>query len=234
MRTQMLVCFIAAASTALSAQPMSKMHPDPHVAGPDIYRMVLENESMRMYEVTFKPGAKIAQHSHPDHVAFIVSGGTLRVTQPGKEAQIFQLKTGEAAFLPAQSHDAANTGTTEVKLATVELRKPGAPAPAGTEPHKAGPTIYRSVFENERVRVFEVTFEKGAKIASHSHPDHAVYVLDGGKLRIASPGSAPQDLDLKAGEGAYLPAQAHTAQNIGDTRVRLIVYELKPAMGMKK
>ena len=234
MRTYMLVCFVAAACTAFSAQKKSMMYPDPHVAGPNIYRTVLENESLRMYEVTFKPGARIAPHSHPDHVAFIVSGGTLSVTQPGQEAQVFQLKSGEAAFLPAQSHEAANTGMTEVKLATVELRKPGAPAPAGTEPHKAGPTIYRSVFENDRVRVFEVTFEKGAKIAAHSHPDHAVYVLEGGKLRISAPGRAPQDLELKAGEGAFLPAQAHTAENLGSSRVRLIVYELKPAMSMKK
>ena len=233
MRTPLLVVFVAAACTALFGHTMSKKYPDPHVAGPDIYRPVLENDTIRMYEVTFKPGARIAPHSHPDHVAYIVKGGTLRVTQTGQEAQLFQLKAGEAAFLPAQSHDAVNSGTTEVKLATVELRKPGAPAPAGTEPHKAGPTIYRSVFENERVRVFEVTFEKGAKIAAHSHPDHAVYVLEGGKLRITVPNQAPQELDLKAGEGAFLPAQAHSAQNIGDTRVRLIVYEVKPAQGMK-
>jgi beta-alanine degradation protein BauB len=233
MRTSMLVCFFAAACAALSAQTTTKMYPDPHVAGPDIYRTVLENDSVRIYEVTFKPGARIKPHSHPDHVAYIVSGGTLRVTQPGQAPQMFQLKTGEAAFLPAQSHEAENTGMTEVKLATVELRKSGMAAPAGTEPHKAGPKIYRSVFENERVRVFEVTFDKGAKIASHSHPDHAVYVLEGGKLRITVPGQAPQDMELKAGEAAFLPAQAHTAQNLGDSRVRVIVYELKPMMMSK-
>jgi quercetin dioxygenase-like cupin family protein len=210
------------------------MYPDPHVAGPDIYRTVLENDSVRIYEVTFKPGARIAPHSHPDHVAYIVSGGTLRVTQPGKDPQMFELKTGEAAFLPAQSHDAENTGKTEVKLATVELRKRGMAAPAGTEPQKAGPKIYRAAFENERVRVYEVTFEKGAKIASHSHPDHALYILEGGKLRITQSGREPQDFDLKAGEGAFLPAQAHTAENIGNSRVRVIVYELKPEMMTKR
>ena len=231
MRTPMLVGFaVAACAAALSAQTPAKKYPDPHVAGPDIYRTVLENESIRVYEVTFKPGARIAAHSHPDHVAYIVSGGTLRVTQPGQTPQIFQLKTGEAAFLPAQSHDAENTGATEVKLATVELRKSGAAAPAGTQPNQAGPKIYRSVFENDRVRVFEVTFEKGTMIPSHTHPDHAVYVLEGGKIRITMPGQAPQDLDLKAGEAAFLPAQSHTAQNLGNSRVRLIVYELKPAM----
>lgn len=47
------------------------------------------------------------------------------------------------------------------------------------------------------------------------------------------PGHEPRDFDPKAGEGAFPPAQAHTAENIGDSRIRLIVYELKPAMKMK-
>ena len=195
-----------------------------------ILRLVLENESVRIYEVTFKPGARIAPHRHPDHVGYIVSGGTLRVTQPGAEPQVFQLKAGEVAYLPAQSHHAENIGNTEVKIALVELRKPGMAAPAGAEPHQAGPKIYRKVFENERVRVFDVTFEKGAKIAAHTHPDHAAYVLEGGKLRVSAPGREPQDFDLKAGEGAFLPAQAHTAQNTGNSRVRVIIYEVKPTM----
>ena len=62
MRTPMLVGFVVAVSAALSAQTKSTKYPDPHVAGPDIYRMVLENESIRMYEVTFKPGARITPH----------------------------------------------------------------------------------------------------------------------------------------------------------------------------
>ncbi len=232
--TMLLGSAISAQTSAQTAAPPST-NPDPHVAGPTIYRPVLANDSVRMYEVTFKRGARIPMHQHPDHVAFVVSGGKLSVTQPGKPAQIFDLKTGDVAFLDAQSHEAANVGDTEVKLAQVELRKPGAPAPQGMQPHSVDGKIYRSLFENARVRVYAVTFEPNAKIGMHTHPDHAVYVIEGGQLRVSAPGSVPQMLDLKPGDGAFLPAQMHTAENTGGTRVKLIVYELKPAaMGPAK
>ena len=55
------------------------------------------------------------------------------------------------------------------------------------DPMQVGPNIYKLLFENERVRVFEVRFKPGERIAMHSHPDHVVYVLDDGKLKLSSP-----------------------------------------------
>jgi quercetin dioxygenase-like cupin family protein len=237
MHTRTLASFCLLFSPALvvpaasGADARSSKYPDPHVAGPTIYRPILANESVRMYEVTFLRGAKIPLHHHPDHVAFVVSGGKLSVTQPGAAAQVFDLKTGDVAFLAAQVHEAANVGGTEVKLAQVELRKWGAPAPQGKQPHVVDGKIYQSLFENERVRVYAVTFEPKGKIGMHTHPDHAVYVLEGGKLRVSAPGAAPQEMELKPGDGAYMPAQMHTAENLSANRVKLIVYELKPPGG---
>ena len=49
------------------------------------------------------------------------------------------------------------------------------------DPLAVAPKMYKRLFENERVRVMEVTFEPGDKIAKHSHPDHFVTVLEPGK-----------------------------------------------------
>jgi len=52
---------------------------------------------------------------------------------------------------------------------------------AAQDPLKvAPPEIYKLVYENDRVRVMEVTLPPGGKIAKHSHPDHYVYVLGAG------------------------------------------------------
>jgi quercetin dioxygenase-like cupin family protein len=102
-------------------------------------------------------------------------------------------------------------------------------AAAAQEPAVVGPTIYKQTFDNERVRVFEVTFKKGAEIAMHSHPDHAVYVVTGGKLEITLADGAKNVIDAKAGETFFLPAQAHSARNAGNGTIRLTVTELKEA-----
>lgn len=101
------------------------------------------------------------------------------------------------------------------------------PSAFAQDPAKVGPDIYKCTLDNERVRVCEVTFKPGAKIAKHSHPDHVAFVIRGGKLRITGDDGKTQDIDLKPGQAHWLTAQSHSAENVGKTRVRLVVVELK-------
>lgn len=102
------------------------------------------------------------------------------------------------------------------------------------DPIATGPNIYKMVFENERVRLLEVTFQPGDSIGIHSHPDHAVYTLMPGSLAIYEVGGKPMEITMKAGDAAFLPAQAHSAKNIGKTAMKVLVVELKEPTMMKK
>ena len=196
--------------------------------GPTQYKKVFENDSIRVLEVTFKPGDKVGLHRHPDHAAYVISSGKMRMSTNGSPPQDMDLKQGQAVFLPAMEHTMENVGSTDMKAVIVELKATTfAPAPAGGDPAKVGPTIYKSILDNDRVRVFEVTFKKGAKIAAHVHPDHVAYVLSGGKLRVTSGKAAPQDFDLQPRQAVYLPAQSHTAENKGTTEIKVVVFELR-------
>lgn len=95
------------------------------------------------------------------------------------------------------------------------------------DPLAVAPEMYRLLFENERVRVMEVTFEPGQKIAPHSHPEHYVYVAEGGTLRVFQPDGTHSDATVKAGDVVWFNAGTHWGENIGSTTVRLIVNELK-------
>jgi len=94
---------------------------------------------------------------------------------------------------------------------------------------QAAPNVYKLLLDNERVRVFNLLFKPGDIAPMHSHPDHVVYFLDDGKLRLTAPGGKTQDLEVKAGQTVFLPAQDHEAENIGSTDARLVVMELKKA-----
>ncbi len=95
------------------------------------------------------------------------------------------------------------------------------------DPLQVAPEMYKLLFENERVRVMEVTFKPGEKIAEHSHPDHYAYVAEAGQLKITKPDGTVSNADLKAGQVMWIPAETHRAENTGTTQVRLVVNELK-------
>ncbi len=44
---------------------------------------------------------------------------------------------------------------------------------------EAGPTVYTVVLENDEVRVLQATYQPGAKVPMHRHPDRVVYALTG-------------------------------------------------------
>ena len=95
------------------------------------------------------------------------------------------------------------------------------------DPLEVGPNIYKLLYENDRVRVLDVRFNPGDQIAMHSHPDHLAYVLNAGKLRLSKPDGSVNEIEAKAGEVVWIPAESHAAENIGTTEFHCIVIELK-------
>ena len=46
--------------------------------------------------------------------------------------------------------------------------------------------VYQFIAENNQMRVLKVTFKPGDTAKMHHHPQHMVYVLKAGKLRLTS------------------------------------------------
>ena len=102
------------------------------------------------------------------------------------------------------------------------------------DPARVAPQIYNCVLENERVRICEIKFRPGDRIALHSHPDHAVYVIAPAKLRITNAAGQANDFDFKPGQTAWIPAESHSAVNIGSTEFRGLVVELRETDPVKQ
>ncbi len=92
---------------------------------------------------------------------------------------------------------------------------------------KVGPGVYKLLFENERIRVLEITFKPGDKIASHSHPDHVIYVLSEGALKITRADGKITEVNAKPGQVMWTAAETHSAVNPGKTELKAIIVELK-------
>jgi hypothetical protein len=46
-----------------------------------------------------------------------------------------------------------------------------------TDPTTTNPDVYKTVFENDRVRVLEYRDKPGESTAAHRHPDSVMYTL---------------------------------------------------------
>ena len=95
---------------------------DPLVAASNVYKLLSENDRVRVLQVVSKPGDVAKMHHHPDHVVYAVKGGKAALTSGGK-TQEMELKTGSAIFLEAQDHEMKNIGKTTIDLIVMELKK---------------------------------------------------------------------------------------------------------------
>ena len=166
-------------------------------------------------------------HKHPDHVVYALTAGQITITGADGKPNVVDTKPGMAMFLPAQAHSAENTGKEELKLLVTELKKKGTAAPAGKDPTKVA-KAHKAVFEDEHVRILEVTLKKGAKVPEHVHPDHVMYVVAGGKIEVTGADKVKTPMDLAAGQTLWLPAGAHAAKNLGKEEIKAVLVEIKP------
>ncbi len=95
---------------------------DPLEVAPDMYKKSFENERTRVMTVTFAPGQSIPEHSHPDHFAYVLETGTLKITKSTGETVEMSPKVGDVVWIPAETHSAVNIGSTPVKLLIVEFK----------------------------------------------------------------------------------------------------------------
>jgi hypothetical protein len=119
----------ASAQTAASAQPPSGTTADPDrpVTVPDSYRVVMENDRVRMIEVHVKPRSKVNVESPAGRERFLymLTDGALVLAPPGKTPYEFALQAGETAVFPAVSPVVQNDTNQPVRALMVEIKSGG-------------------------------------------------------------------------------------------------------------
>ena len=73
------------------------------------------------------------------------------------------------------------------------------------------------------IKMFIATMKPGDTATLHSHPDHTVYVLEGGELAVTFKGQPRQTMKLQKGVGFVSGPLSDAAKNIGKTTVKLLM-----------
>jgi quercetin dioxygenase-like cupin family protein len=94
------------------------------------------------------------------------------------------------------------------------------------DPLIVGKEFSRVFSDTLNVQLYEFTMKPGDSVGLHQHLDHAVYVLEGGKLMVYINGTDPVVMDLQAGVGFVGGPLTDSAKNIGETNIKLLLTEI--------
>jgi quercetin dioxygenase-like cupin family protein len=97
---------------------------DPTETDPDKYKVVFENERVRVLEYRDEPGQRTSPHEHPGSVMVTLSGFDRRLIGEGGESRNVTLEPGVVRWLDAQTHSGENIGITSTHVLFVELKEP--------------------------------------------------------------------------------------------------------------
>ncbi len=134
MKTIILISLLSAVCVAASAQ-------DPVTTSPQYYKVLLENDQVRVLEYRLKPGEKEPMHSHPAGVVYVLNGGALKFSYPDGRTEERIAAAGETIWRDPVTHGVENAGKTEAHAIAIDLKTPQLPTQAQEKKHA---TFYRT------------------------------------------------------------------------------------------
>jgi len=100
------------------------MAQDPVKVAPKAFKVLLENDRVRVLDYRAEPGEKEPMHSHPDSFIYSLSSYNIRINFPDGTTEMRKGKAGEAIWQEAETHSSGNMGTADARALIVELKEP--------------------------------------------------------------------------------------------------------------
>ena len=97
---------------------------DPVQTSPQYYKVLLENDQVRVLEYHLKAGEKEPMHSHPAGVVYVLSGAKLKFSYPDGRTEERAAATGETIWRDPTTHAVENVGDTEAHAIAIDLKTP--------------------------------------------------------------------------------------------------------------
>jgi beta-alanine degradation protein BauB len=105
---------------------------NPTQTDPDKYKIIFENDRVRVLEYRDKPGDRTSPHRHPDSVMVTLSSFDRRLVHGDRETDV-RLEAGSVRWIATQEHAGENIGTTDSHSIFVELKEGAADGSSGAE-----------------------------------------------------------------------------------------------------
>jgi hypothetical protein len=211
---------------------------DPMKVAPSIFRILLENNRVRVLQEWLRPGEKEPMHSHPRAVRYALNSFNGKSTSLSGRVTEFSAKAGQVDWSEPETHAVENAGRTTLRAIIVELKTPQYLPPrehkGGPDPLRVASHSHKLLFENKFVRVLLFHLIPGQRTRPHYHPDHVSYVLRGGILRETLPNRRVIRRVWRPKRAKWVEGGTRIVQNVGMSEVRLLMVELKSPLEGEK
>lgn len=226
-----LFFILALTAWTQQAQAPVEITSEPH------HHLVVENSFVRAFAFSVDPGKSTLMHKHGhDYVSVFIGDSSGTNQKEGGQPAAASFKDGDVKFAPAGVvHLVADTGSTPIRNATIELLKPTTNPKPCTEsctadiPCKAAdkaqcPSVV-TVFGSDQWVVKMVTLPPGTTYPEHTHVGGFLTVaLTDGSLIMRSPSRA-KDIHAKTGDIKWYEPETHVIVNNGKTTAKAAVLE---------
>ncbi len=88
----------------------------------DKYKVIFENECVRVLDYKDKPGDETHQHKHPAFVLYSLSSFKRSIALPDGKILQRQFKVGDVMWSNSQTHIGTNNGETPTHVILVEMK----------------------------------------------------------------------------------------------------------------
>ena len=123
MRPLTLACAAALAAVLLfPSAPAPAV--EPGEGEPGVFKILHEDDAVRILEAKSAPGQTEGWHSHPRYFAYVISGGKMRYDFPDGSTREVEIPTGTNRMIdPVAKHRGTNIGDTTFHVILVEFKK---------------------------------------------------------------------------------------------------------------
>jgi quinol monooxygenase YgiN/quercetin dioxygenase-like cupin family protein len=116
----------AAVAAVLLAHATTVQAQDPVPLYPANYKVMIENDRVRVLDFRLRRGDTERPHSHPAHVLYVLEPFTIRFTLGDGRTVVRQAKAGDVLFSEAVTHSPTNIGAGDARGILIELKTPAA------------------------------------------------------------------------------------------------------------
>ncbi|MEK6304629.1 MAG: hypothetical protein AABO41_28430 [Acidobacteriota bacterium] len=221
MRSFLVLTFFALAAPMALAQ-------DPVQVDAKHYKVMLENDQVRVLRIHYNPKEKSVMHEHPASVVVFLNTSKAKFTLPdGTTTTDGGGKAGSVRFTDAGKHLPEDIGTTPIEAVLVELKGKSGSSAVAMDPVKIDPTRHKVVVENDWVRVLRVNLKAHDKTKQHEHPNGVAIYLTATRAKFMLADGKTREGGGKRGEATWAVAEKHSVNNMSATPAEIILVELK-------
>jgi len=100
----------------------SALAQDPTKVDSTHYKVVFENDQVRVLRITYGAGEKSVMHSHPEGIAVFLTDGDGKFTFPDGKTEDVKFNSGNVIWIPEQTHQPENIGDKAFEVIQIEMK----------------------------------------------------------------------------------------------------------------